>query len=268
VKQEENPVTLRLAAADDYPAFVRLCPELRTDDPIATLAAWTTGIAPATWVATIQDQVVGYCYVQEYSDTGYVRHVVVDPAVRRQGVGRTLMTTVADRLRAHGKKFWRLNVKPDNVAAIALYTGMGLQAKYRAKSFRLPWKGFQKIPLFGATVRVVTPERDVALEDFFSLPRGQLTESRRLGRALFEAMTADGLSPVGLSAFNPSFPGAFPFRVVDPRVAGDLLAAMRVMVPDDETVNLVAEDDEPLAALLLQVGADLKMEIVHMTGAL
>jgi hypothetical protein len=43
---------------------------------------------------------------------------------------------------------------------------------------------------------------------------------------------------------------------------------MRRMVPKDDNVNLVAEDDEPLATTLLQVGALCKMEIVHMEGAL
>jgi GNAT superfamily N-acetyltransferase len=263
-----HPVRFRPAAGDDYVDFVRLCPELRTDDPIPARDVWESAIAPATWVATMRDRVVAYCYVQEFVDTGYVRHVVVDPAVRRQGVGRLLLTTVTERLRAHGKRFWRLNVKPDNVAAIALYNALGLQAKYLGKTFRLPWSALDVLPSCGAVAKALAPPRDVALEDRFSLPRGQLTESRRLGRTVFEAMSPVGESILGLAVFNVSFPGAFPFRVVDPRVARDLLTAMRLMVPDHETVTLVTEDDEALATLLLQVGAVLKMEIVHMTGTL
>jgi GNAT superfamily N-acetyltransferase len=264
----EFPIAVRPATADDYATFVRLCPMLGTGDPIPAPEVWASAMVPTTWVAAIQDEMVAYCYVQQYVDTGYVRSIVVDPTVRRRGVGRLLMITAAEQLRAQGKTFWRLNVKPDNVAALALYTSLGLQAKYSATAFRLPWTVLDAVPSFGAVVRLLTADRERMLEDRFSLPHGQLSDSRRIGRTLFEAVAADGQSILGLSVFNPSFPGAFPFRVVDPPVAGDLLAAMRVLVPADEAVNLVAEDDEPLAALLLQVGAALRMKIVHMIGAL
>jgi ribosomal protein S18 acetylase RimI-like enzyme len=260
--------TLRPATTDDYAAFVRLCPELGTGDPIPPAGVWASTIAPTTLVATLADRVVAYCHFQEYDDTGYVRALVVDPAIRRQGAGRILLTAVVDRLRARGKTSWRLNVKPDNVAAIALYSSLGLRPNYLAKSFRLPWSGFHRLPSFGAVVKTLASERDAAVEDCFSLPRGQLTVSRRLGRVLFEAVARGDEASLGLAVFNPSFPGAFPFRVVDPRVARDLLDAMRLLVPNDHSVNLVAEDDERLAALLLQAGAVLNLEILHMTGAL
>ncbi|MEA2699641.1 MAG: hypothetical protein QOI66_3912 [Myxococcales bacterium] len=261
-------VTLRPATPDDYAAFVRLCPELGTGDPIPAADVWASAIAPTTLVAALADRVVAYCHFQEYDDTVYVRALVVDPTIRRQGTGRILLTAVADRLRAQGKTFWRLNVKPDNVAAIALYSSLGLSPNYLAKSFRLPWSRFHDLPSFGAVVKTLAPDRDVVLEDCFSLPRGQLTVSRRLGRVLFEAVAPEGEASLGLAVFNPSFPGAFPFRVVDPRVARDLLAAMRLMVPNDHSVNLVAEDDERLAALLSQAGAVLNLKILHMKGPL
>jgi ribosomal protein S18 acetylase RimI-like enzyme len=261
-------VTLRPATPDDYAAFVRLCPELGTGDPIPAADVWASAIAPTTLLAALADRVMAYCHFQEYDDTGYVRALVVDPANRRQGAGRILLTAVADRLRTRGKTSWRLNVKPDNVAAIALYSSLGLRANYLAKSFRLPWSVVDGLPSLGAVVKTLAPDRDALLEDCFLLPRGQLTVSRRLGRALFEAVAPDGQAMLGLAVFNPSFPGAFPFRVADPRVARDLLTAMRLMVPNDHSVNLVVEDDERLAALLFQAGAVLNLEILHMVGAL
>ncbi len=266
---EPDRPAVRPATADDYAAFAGLAPQVGSGDPTPAADVWTSSMLPGSRVATLGGQVVGYCYFQEYADSGYVRNVVVDQAARRRGVGRALMNAVAQHLRARGKTTWRLNVKPDNVAAIALYTDLGLRAAYTAKAFRLPWQCALGLPSYGAAVRAVDADRDADLEDAFALPRGQLTRSRQMGRTIFEARPADATSPtLGLADFNPRFPGAFPFRVVDPRVARDLLTAMRVLVPNDEVVNLSTENDEALAALLLQVGAILRMEILHMVGPL
>jgi hypothetical protein len=60
---------------------------------------------------------------------------------------------------------------------------------------------------------------------------------------------------VGLSVFDPKFPGAFPFRVRELDVAAPLLKAMRRHVPTDDYVHLVTEDDERLSDLLCRAGA-------------
>ena len=262
-------VSVRAATVDDYATFARLAPQLGSGDPTPNEESWRSSIVKGTRVATVGDQIVGYCFFQELVDGGYIRNVVVDAAARRQGVGRTLMLAMADELRAHGKTTWRLNVKPDNTAAIALYASFGMRVAYAAKSLLLPWRCVADLPSYGAVISVARGERDVPLEDAFALPRGQLTRSRHAGRTIYEAVAADNpASILGVSDFNPRFPGAFPFRVVDPRVARDLLTVMRTLVPTDEAVNLVAEDDEPLAALLLQAGATLRMDILHMVGPL
>lgn len=262
--------TVRPATVDDHAAFARLALELGTGDPIPTADVWAATIMAGTRVATIDGRVVGYCYFQAYHDAGYVRALAVDPAARRRGVARALMRVAADELRAQGLTSWRLNVKPDNVAALALYRSLGLQPAYLAKALQLPWRCLPQLPRYGAAVRVAGADRDAALGNAFALPRGQLTQSRAIGRTIFEAVPADqSAAPIlGLANFNPHFPGAFPFRTADPRVAGDLLDAMRALVPDDQRVYLTVEDDQPLAALLLSVGAISRMDIVHLLGPL
>lgn len=51
-------------------------------------------------------------------------------------------------------------------------------------------------------------------------------------------------------------------------MAQPLLLAMRKHVPADEYVNLVVEDDPRLSELLERAGARVRLEIVHMEGAL
>jgi ribosomal protein S18 acetylase RimI-like enzyme len=266
--QTQAPFIIRRASPDDYPAFVRLFPELLVDDPVPSLDTWTSVLAPSTLIAARDGEVLGYCFFQEYTETGYVRNVVVAPIARRGGVGRALMHATAEHLRSRGKGSWRLNVKPSNQAARALYEQMGMRAKYAAKALRLPWAAAKALPEGSAVVRELTPDRDAALESLFDLPRGQLAAARAVQRLLFEAISSDGRASVGLAVFDPKFPGAFPFRVTEVGAVTSLLTAMRRHVPMDEYVNLAAEDDERLADLLASVGASLRDEILHMEGAL
>jgi GNAT superfamily N-acetyltransferase len=212
--------------------------------------------------------VVGYCYVQEYEDTGYVRNIVVAPAERGRGVGRGLMRFIARRLRDSGKTYWRLNVKPDNHAALALYDHMGLRFHYRATALRLPWAVLGSLPASAARGRPLASARDGTLEERFDLPRGQLRHARGLGRLVLEAVLGAEETPVGLAVFDPNFPGAFPFRVVDTAVVGALLGTIRAHVPSHEFLYLMAEGDPRLTAMLTGVGATVRDEILHLKGSI
>jgi ribosomal protein S18 acetylase RimI-like enzyme len=259
---------VRRASPDDYLAFSGLFPDLEVDDPVPGPEIWASAFVPSTWVAARGEEVLGYCYVQEYADTGYVRNVVVAPKARRRGVGRALMNATAEQLRLHGKRSWRLNVKPDNRAALALYARVGMQTQYSAKALRLPWAACESIPIGSAVVREPSPDRDADLEGLFTLPRGQLASARSLGRRLFEAVSSAGERSIGLAVFDPRIPGAFPFRVMEIDAVTPLLTAMRPHVQQHDHVNLVAEDDEWLAALLVSAGASVREEILHLQGTL
>ena len=259
---------IRRAGVEDYSAFARFFPELMVDDPIPGPETWASVIAPSTWLAVREGEVVGYCYFEEYVDSGYVRSVVVAPTARRSGVGSQLMRATAEHLRSQGKTSWRLNVRPSNQAAVALYRALQMRTKYVATSLRLPWAALPALPAGAAGVQTLAPGRDAQLERQFDLPKGQLASARDKGRLLFEATSvADGTSE-GLAVFDPKFPGAFPFRVAAVDAVTPLLNAMRHYVPTDEHINLVAEDDERLATLLVRAGAHIKDEILHMQGAL
>jgi ribosomal protein S18 acetylase RimI-like enzyme len=265
---EASPLAIRPASGDDYAAFASLFPELRTDDPVPPREVWESVLAPRSLVAVAGEDVVGYCYVQEYEDTGYIRNVVVAPRAQRRGVGRALMQAVAEQLRGRGKESWCLNVRPENHAALALYRKMGMRLQYRATSLRLPWMALGSLPAGMAVARELPPSRDSILEGLFGLPRGQLGSARSLGRLLLEAVSGPDQKPAGVAVFDPSYPGAFPFRVAETDAVAPLLSAMRVHVPAHEVVNLVAEDDARLTAMLTAAGAVVRDEILHLKGRL
>jgi ribosomal protein S18 acetylase RimI-like enzyme len=57
----------------------------------------------------------------------FVTELFVDPAVRMQGVGRTLLAAMVERLRAEGALAVHLLVRPDNLAARLLYESAGFE---------------------------------------------------------------------------------------------------------------------------------------------
>ncbi len=262
------PFGVRRALESDYAAFAALFPELKVNDAVPGRNLWEAEIAPFAWVAAAGDDVVGYCYCQEYDDTGYVRNLVVAARARRRGAGRALMQTTAAHLRQQGRQLWCLNVRADNEAALALYERMGLRVQYASVSLRLPWPALEAIPDGQAVVRRLPPARDAALESRFRMPRGQLAFARGLDRLLFEAVVASE-EPAGLAVFDPKFPGAFPFRVVDLGALAPLLRTIRSHArPDDPFVRLVAEDDPRLVELLVGAGAEVLDEMLHLQGPL
>ena len=59
---------------------------------------------------------------------GYLYQVAVDPAYRRQGIGRALMTEIMQRLQDRGAVKITLRVARENVSAVAFYRSVGLDA--------------------------------------------------------------------------------------------------------------------------------------------
>jgi GNAT superfamily N-acetyltransferase len=280
---------VRRAGTSDYPTFARLFPELQVDDPAPERAAWEVGLAPWTWIAEVANgtpgtaSALGYLYCQEYLDTGYVRHVVVDPQARRSGVGRALMRFVGDALRQAGKSRWCLNVKPANVAALRLYESLGLEVAYPAVVIRLPCAaiaalGARSTSADGRAVRLLTPQRFALVEGGFGLPRGQLDAAARQGRLLMEAISdpLEQQAPIGLAAFDlssPSFPRAFPFRLRDGRVLVPLLQALKShALPSSDHVLLVLElvnaDERAAVDRLVTAGAIVRDQVFHLAGRL
>lgn len=77
----------------------------------------------------------------------------------------------------------------------------------------------------------------------------------------------DARTWVGVASFDPSYPGAFPFRVRTPGLAPWLFEAMRPYArPEMPDVQVVVEGDEALVERLLAHGGVPTLSIVHMVG--
>lgn len=259
-------VRIRPASAADFELYVRLLPELEVDDPPPTQEKWRTELMPQTSIAEVNGAAVGFCWWQRLEGSGYVRQIVTDPSVRRTGAARALLEHVANELRAAKCTTWRLNVKPQNTAALALYASLGFRREYGSVSLKVEWPVLERLAPSSAEVRVVTPGEDGEVEAAFALPAGQLAGFRPQ-RVLLQAF-AEG-QRVGFAAFNPHYPGAFPFRVPVHAHARAVLEAMRAhSLPGATYCGVVVEGDDALVEVLKRAGAGVRMVFEHQVGTL
>jgi ribosomal protein S18 acetylase RimI-like enzyme len=261
---------IRPARADDYASVAALFPELRIEEPVPARDRWVTDLMRDTLVYERAGAVVGYVSFYRLSEIGHVRNIVVAPDVRRNGVGGELMEAVAEELRGAGVAEWHLNVKLDNQSAIRLYERLGMTVEHRSTALAIAWADAERLPREPSlTALPIDPAEDDDIERALDLAAGRIAMQRpRAGRVLVQLRDA-ACAPVGFAAFDPQFPGAYPFRVMRPAYAGALLAAVRPHARrSDKLVQLVVENDHALARELVAAGATVKLEMLHYSGSL
>ncbi|MCL6449874.1 MAG: GNAT family N-acetyltransferase [Acetobacteraceae bacterium] len=100
---------------------------------IAGLLLGTYGVRPASVARLAWDKVrMGLSPSMVAVTGGEILSVAVAPEVRGQGVGRRLACDSLDWLRKAGVRRVRLEVRPDNVAALSLYKSLGFKVIGRA----------------------------------------------------------------------------------------------------------------------------------------
>ncbi|MBY5973995.1 ribosomal protein S18-alanine N-acetyltransferase [Ferrimonas balearica] len=111
-------------------------------------ACFTT---PRPWTAQELDRLIvdpacflvaepgGFLLGRTTLDEAEILTLAVDPAHRRQGLGRTLVAAFEETARARGATIAFLEVAADNAPAIALYLGAGfVRAGRRPRYYRAP----------------------------------------------------------------------------------------------------------------------------------
>jgi ribosomal protein S18 acetylase RimI-like enzyme len=260
---------MRDAAASDYDDFVRLFAELKVSDPVPTQERFASEIAPHTVYCIESGQRLAYAFWKKYGNAAHVVHLAVASGHRGRGVGRAVMSEVATRASAAGCATWYLNVKKDNVVAIALYQRCGMRMAFESVLVELPWANLPRLPA-GSAARAfdVDVTSDRLVEETFALPTGVVASRRAVPECALIAMREQE-RVVGFAAFDPAFPGASPFRVASPQHALPLLEAVRPRARREHAfVRLSIENDAELAATLRAAGAIIVHELARMTGNL
>lgn len=265
---DASTLTVRDAVEADHPRFSELFVELGVPEAPPSLDDYVERHMPlAFFVCDVQGRAVGYGLGRVAGPRWYVSNVVTAPEARRRGVGRAIMAEHARRARAHGLTQWALNVKRDNVAALALYEALGMSIAARSWAFGISWDDVSRLaPSDAHTTPAPSPDHDLAIEAAFSLAAGTISSERqRPGRDL--VVLWGGGAPVAFASFDPSFPGASPFKVRETRWARALFEAIRPLArPEHTHVRLTVEGDERLAEALTEAGARTHFELYSMRG--
>ncbi len=263
---------IRAARAADYAAYVAMFAELGIEDPVPTEARFTDELARNMLICERVGAVIGYVLFDRLAANGYVRNLVVMPAARGGGVGAALMAAAAAELRARGARdAWHLNVKVDNTGAIRLYERLGMRVEHASVALRLAWARLDDLPAEAAPVRAlpVAPDEEDDIERALDMLSGRIEMARVRSGVVLRQLRDERLAPVGFACFDPAFPGAFPFCVARPALAGALLRALAPHArPGDLDLQVVVEDDDALVERLIAAGAEVRVRLLHYAGPL
>lgn len=90
----------------------------------------------ALWLVAMEDgQLVGYVGSQIVPDEADVMNLAVQPGYRRRGTARLLMERLFEELKNRKVRILRLEVRPSNTGAVALYTALGFTVAGRRPNY-------------------------------------------------------------------------------------------------------------------------------------
>ncbi|MFI5314409.1 MAG: ribosomal protein S18-alanine N-acetyltransferase [Myxococcota bacterium] len=132
------PVELRGAHGGDAQAIARIAreslPEVWT--PAALRAALERPTVSGV-VAALGPELVGFALAARAADEGEILALAVEPARRGAGLGRALLESLLEQLRAAGARRVHLEVRCSHTSALALYESLGFRtSRRRARYYR------------------------------------------------------------------------------------------------------------------------------------
>ncbi len=117
---------LQVEDVADVHALAQLClPEAWSE---AALAALPENPLAHFFVARRDGVLLGFCFMYLVADEGQIMEIATDPAHRRQGIARQLLSHLLADGQAHGATLFTLEVRAQNAAAQALYASLGFVA--------------------------------------------------------------------------------------------------------------------------------------------
>ncbi|BBF85642.1 N-acetylglutamate synthase [Aquitalea magnusonii] len=125
---------IRLMTLDDYPTVLQLMQQtpgisIRDADSAAATARYLARNPGLSFVAECDGQIVGCVMSGHDGRRGYLQHLLVLPAYRRQGLARRLVDACIAELARQGIAKTHLDVFRSNTAAQSFWENQGWQRR-------------------------------------------------------------------------------------------------------------------------------------------
>jgi ribosomal protein S18 acetylase RimI-like enzyme len=124
------PVTIQVMTLTDYDSVSRLLTSIpgltmRSADSREAIERYLARNPGLSFVARSDNRVVGCVLCGHDGRRGYLQHLAVESALRRQGIGTALVTHCLDALRDFGIEKVHIDVLVDNTLAHEYWTNSG-----------------------------------------------------------------------------------------------------------------------------------------------
>lgn len=128
---------IRAYSVQDLTAIVDL--EQRAFEDPWPKEAFADGMFNDSYVMLHEGTIVGYIFCYTILDECNIANIAIDPAYRRRGWGAALLSHTVAAVHAKGARFFFLEVRRSNIAAIAMYQRQGFtEVGIRPDYYRQP----------------------------------------------------------------------------------------------------------------------------------
>jgi GNAT superfamily N-acetyltransferase len=263
---------LRPGRFEDYPVFARLFLELGVAEPPPPREVWAAELLPLSVFHEGPQGPQAYAVTDVMGEVGFVSQLVVDAAARGQGVGRRIMVELAERFGERGCRRWALNVKRDNVAALGLYTSLGMRPRREAATLTVSRAQVEALPAAPPgleVVPVVAADWEKLTEAFQLIPSKLERLAKRPSHQLLRLSGTGEPEPWRLGMMDLRGGRVlFPLFAATPGHARVLLEEALRRTGEQGPLHVVVMDDAPLEKLLRGAGAAVEMETLELQGPL
>ena len=215
---------------------------------------------------TTEGKVIGYLILGQFTDEiAHLGRIGVARPKQSQGFGSKLMKYALDWFtKQEGVNEVQLYTQTDNHHAQGLYTKFGFKVIGHTWHFFVPFNTLNTTGKF--TINRLKPDEHQKISKLFpqSLPLGAI--QRFLEREQDLYTLKDAMNQIcGATRFTPSFPGCFPFELLDLSAFDDYVLAFQPLCePPSEILRITFHENEELAKLCETRGYYLHHKLFRM----